>query len=79
MGKKSEWINVYTFPGPNYAEMVTEVLKERKIPFLLKTAPLVSAYFGAGTSTFQMDTKLFVPEDRKEEVLDLIHMMLDHI
>ncbi|MEL6824424.1 MAG: hypothetical protein AAFP70_21915 [Calditrichota bacterium] len=69
------WIKVGPFPGSMYAEMVTEVLRNRKIPHRLSQDWLSGAYGAKGVSPIADQTYIFVPEDVLEAVNEIVATM----
>ena len=66
-------------PGRVYAEMVKGVLEQRGIPSYLRSDGASDGFSAVGTSILDKGFKLYVPEDRLEECLDIQHQMMDHI
>ena len=68
-----------SLPGRVYADMVTEVLKQRGIPFYIRADGVVDAFRIVGTGPVSRGVKVYVPEDRLEECLDIQRGMLNSI
>ena len=66
-------------PGRVYAEMIKGVLEERGIPCYIRSEGIIDTVGVTGTGPVNRGVKLYVPEDRLEECLDIQHGMLDHI
>ncbi len=66
-------------PGRIYAEMVKGVLEKKGIPCYIRADGVSDAYGISGTGPMSKGAKLYVPEDRLEECIQIQHQMLDHI
>ena len=66
-------------PGRVYADMVKGVLEQRGIPCYIRSEGLIDTTGVTGTGPANRGAKLYVPEDRLEECLDIQRGMLDHI
>lgn len=71
----ANWTKVGPFPGSMYAEMVTEVLREHKIPHRLSQDWLSGAYGAKGVSPIADQTYIFVPGDVLEAVNEIVATM----
>jgi len=72
------FVLLHTFPSLVYAEMVKEALENSRIPCLIKSDMLTSAYGlkGGGVGS---RVRVYVPQDRVEESAEIMNQMLDHI
>lgn len=77
--KKDKFIKIGPLPGLNYTEMVTEVLKEKGIPFSISQDGVSTAYGISGTNLAGHETFLHVPEEFKGQVKEIINRLIDHI
>lgn len=78
-GRPDGWfVPLPNLPGRVYAEMVKAVLDARGIPCYIRAEGVGDAYQFSGT-TPRGGVRLYVPEDRLEECMQIQHGMLDHI
>lgn len=66
-------------PGRVYADMVKGVLEQRGIPCYIRSEGLMDTIGVSGTGPINRGVKIYVPEDRLEECVEIQHGMLDHI
>ncbi len=66
-------------PGRVYAEMLKEVLDRKGIPCYIKASGVTGAYRISSSDAVSEGVRLFVPEEKLQECMDLQHGMLDHI
>lgn len=76
---EKKWKKIGPLPGILYAEMITEVLKERNIPFSLQQDGVSTAYGISGTSLAGNEAFILVPPEFEQEVLNIKEQMIDHI
>jgi len=77
--KKGEWIKLGPLPGILYAEMITEVLKNKKIPYSLSQDGIATAYSISGTNIAGNEAFISVPPEFEMEVKKIIEQLIDHI
>ena len=65
-------------PGRVYADMVKGALEKKGIPCFIRAKGVGDAYQFPGTTPME-GVRLFVPEDKLEECIEIQHGMLDHI
>ena len=73
------FVSLPDLPGRVYAEMIKGVLEERGIPCYIRADGVSDAYGISGTGPVSKGVRLYVPEDRLEECIQIQHGMLDHI
>lgn len=66
-------------PGRVYADMVIGVLEERGIPCYVRSDGVMDAFGIAGTGPVSRGFRIFVPENRYQECIEIQHQMMDHI
>lgn len=66
-------------PGRVYAEMVKSVLEERGIPCYIRADGMTDTLGISGTSPAAGTVRIFVPEDRLQDCIDIQQRMLNHI
>ena len=73
-----KFVPLPNLPGRIYAEMVKGALEEREIPCYLRGEGVSDAYQFSGNLPLS-GVKLYVPEDKFEECMEIQHQMLNHI
>jgi hypothetical protein len=66
-------------PGRVYAEMVKGALEEHDIPSYIRSDGISEGYGVMGTGPISKGFRLWVPEDKLEECVEIQHQMMDHI
>ncbi|HKJ67413.1 MAG TPA: DUF2007 domain-containing protein [bacterium] len=75
--REVEWVELRQLPSPIYLEMVKEILDNEGIPNYLSFNFLSSTFSIRGASLVGESGKLFVPEEFREEALNLIEPLID--
>jgi len=73
------WVALHALPNLIYAEMVKEVLEEKKIPYYIKSDFISGAYGVKGISAVGQQALIFVPEKYYKQSKEILHQMFDHI
>jgi hypothetical protein len=76
---QKDWVKIGPLPGILYAEMISEVLKEKAIPFSISQDGVATAYGFAGTNLAGNAAFISVPPEYEEPVKKIIEQMIDHI
>jgi hypothetical protein len=79
MKEKENFVKIGPLPGILYTEMITEVLKERNIPFYTTQDGVSTAYNISGTNIAGNKAFIFVPKENEQEVRELVEQMIDHL
>ena len=66
-------------PGRVYAEMVKGALEQRGIPSYVRSDGATDGFSAVGTMILDKGFKLYVPENRLDECLDIQRQMMDPI
>jgi hypothetical protein len=74
-----DWVRIGPLPGILYAEMITEVLKKKNIPFSTSQDGVATAYGFSGTNLAGNEAFIFVPIENEQEVKQIIEQLIDHI
>ncbi len=73
------FVQLPDLPGRIYAEMVKVALEQRGIPCYIRSDAVTDAYSISGAGPAGHTARIFVPEDRLEESIQIQHSMVDHI
>jgi len=76
---KKNWQKMGPLPGLPYAQMIAEVLDEKKIPYSLSQDGVATAYGFTGTSLAGNEAFIWVPAEFAEQVREIIDQLIDHI
>jgi hypothetical protein len=76
---KEKWVELGPLPGILYAEMISEVLDKRKIPYSISQDGVATAYGFSGTNLAGNKAFIFVPPEYEEETKKVIEQLIDHI
>lgn len=79
LNPKGRFKSLPSLPGRVYAELVKGALEAKGIPCYIRSDGIIDTLGISGTGPLNRGAKLFVPEDRYEECLQIQHGMLDHI
>ena len=74
-----EWKKIGPLPGLPYAQMISEVLEKRNIPYSLSQDGVATAYGISGTNLAGNEAFIWVPEEYVSEVREIIEQLIDHI
>lgn len=74
-----KFVAMPALPGRVYADMVKGVLEQRGIPCYIRSEGLIDTIGVSGTGPINRGVKIYVPEDRLEECVEIQHGMLNHI
>ncbi|MEJ2536001.1 MAG: hypothetical protein P8048_02910 [Calditrichia bacterium] len=77
--KSENWVKIGPLPGILYAEMISEVLDKKEIPFLITQDGVSTAYGIAGTNIAGNQAFIFVPREHEQEVREIIEQMINHV
>ncbi len=77
--EKSKWVKIGPLPGIIYAEMISEVLKNKGIPHTVTQDGVSTAYGISGTNIAGNEAYILTPPEFEKEVLAIKEMMIDHI
>ena len=76
--KKIKFVPLPSLPGRVYADMVKDTLDTNGIPCYIRSQGIGDAYQFPATTPMG-GTRIYVPEDRIEEAIEIQQQMLDHI
>jgi hypothetical protein len=74
-----KWQKIGPLPGMPYAQMISEVLEKKQIPFSLSQDGVATAYGFSGTSLAGNEAFIWVPKEFVEQVKEIIEQLIDHI
>ena len=74
-----EFVPLPDLPGRIYADMVNGALEAKNIPCYIRSDGVMDTYGITGTGPVSRGFRIFVPQDRLEECLEIQHAMMDHI
>jgi hypothetical protein len=74
-----KFVPLPNLPGRVYAEMLKGVLDKKGITCYIRGEGVLDAFQVSGTGPVNRGVKLYVPENRYDECLEIQHGMLDHI
>ena len=77
--KRIRFVPLPNLPGRVYADMVKGALETRGIPCYIQPNGVGGVLRTVGTGIPGHSVRLYVPEERLEECLEIQHQMLDHI
>jgi hypothetical protein len=74
-----KWHKLGPLPGMPYAQMISEVLEKRNIPYSLSQDGVATAYGFTGTSLAGNEAFIWVPKEFVDQVKEIIEQLIDHI
>ncbi|UCF62833.1 MAG: hypothetical protein JSW33_09620 [bacterium] len=76
---KNDWQKIGPLPGLPYAQMISEVLEKKQIPYSLSQDGVATAYGFTGTSLAGNEAFIWVPAEYVDQVREIIDQLIDHI
>jgi hypothetical protein len=73
-----KFVPLPNLPGRVYADMIKETLDAKDIPCYIRSEGVGDAYQFPGTTPLGV-IRLYVPEDKLKECIEIQQQMLDHI